>query len=54
MDAPPDTEDAALTAVEGIDRGPVSDWLAANVAGAVAPFSFELIAGAAQANEKPG
>jgi aminoglycoside phosphotransferase (APT) family kinase protein len=45
MDALPDTEDAALTAVEGIDRGPVSDWLAANVAGAVAPFSFELIAG---------
>jgi len=45
MDAPPDTEVAALTAVEGIDRGPVSDWLAANVAGAGAPFSFELIAG---------
>jgi aminoglycoside phosphotransferase (APT) family kinase protein len=32
-------------AVEGIDRGPVSAWLSANVAGAEAPFTFELIAG---------
>ncbi len=31
--------------VEGIDRGPVSEWLAANVDGAVPPFDFELIAG---------
>ena len=45
MDGPPDTDAAGSTAVEGIDRGPVSDWLAANVAGAVAPFSFDLIAG---------
>src|SRR5271156_5455162 len=45
MDAPPDTDAAGLTAVEGIDRGPGSDWLATNVAGAVAPFTFDLIAG---------
>jgi aminoglycoside phosphotransferase (APT) family kinase protein len=31
--------------VTGIDVPKVSSWLAANVAGAVAPFSFELIAG---------
>jgi len=31
--------------VEGIDRGPVSGWLAANVDGAVPPFDFALIAG---------
>jgi aminoglycoside phosphotransferase (APT) family kinase protein len=36
-----DGQDALL----GIDVGPVSSWLEANVAGAVAPFSFELIAG---------
>ena len=29
----------------GIDVGPVSDWLAANIDGAVGPFTFELIAG---------
>ncbi len=28
----------------GIDRAPVDAWIAANVAGAVAPFSYELIA----------
>ena len=31
--------------VEGIDRGPVSGWLADNVDGAVPPFDFALIAG---------
>ena len=31
--------------VEGIDVEPVSRWLEANVAGAVAPFSFERIGG---------
>src|SRR5271157_6280819 len=31
--------------VEGIDRGPVTDWLVANVDGSVAPLTFELIAG---------
>ena len=31
--------------VEGIDRGPVTQWLAANVAGSVAPYQFDLIAG---------
>jgi aminoglycoside phosphotransferase (APT) family kinase protein len=31
--------------VEGIDRGPVTDWLAAHVTGSVPPYSFELIAG---------
>jgi aminoglycoside phosphotransferase (APT) family kinase protein len=31
--------------VHGIDDGPVSAWLAANVDGAVAPFRFEVIAG---------
>ena len=31
--------------VEGIDRGPVTGWLSANVAGSVAPYEFELIAG---------
>jgi aminoglycoside phosphotransferase (APT) family kinase protein len=45
MDAAPHAEDTAPPQVEGIDPGPVTDWLAANVAGAVAPFSFELIAG---------
>jgi aminoglycoside phosphotransferase (APT) family kinase protein len=45
MDAAPDTEDIAGATVEGIDLGPVTSWLSANVAGAVAPFSFELIAG---------
>ncbi len=29
----------------GVDVGPVSTWLAANIDGAVGPFSFELIAG---------
>ncbi len=32
-------------AVHGIDRNRVSRWLADNVAGAVAPFEFELIVG---------
>jgi aminoglycoside phosphotransferase (APT) family kinase protein len=45
MHAAPHTEDIARAAVEGIDPGPVTDWFAANVAGAVAPFSFNLIAG---------
>ncbi len=31
--------------VEGIARGPVSEWIASTVAGALAPFTFELIAG---------
>jgi aminoglycoside phosphotransferase (APT) family kinase protein len=51
MDAAPDTAVTAPDApagapqVEGIDRGPVTDWLVANVDGSVAPFTFELIAG---------
>ena len=48
MDAPADTAEptpAAQADVEGIDRGPVTEWLVANVAGSVAPFEFELIAG---------
>ena len=48
MDAAPDTTATPATdepAVEGIDRDPVSDWLAANVAGSVPPYGFELIAG---------
>jgi aminoglycoside phosphotransferase (APT) family kinase protein len=48
MDAAPDTTATPATdepAVEGIDRDPVSDWLAANVAGSVPPYRFELIAG---------
>mgnify|MGYP000881443741 CR=1 FL=1 len=32
-------------ALQGIDAANVSRWLAANVAGAVPPFRFELIAG---------
>lgn len=31
--------------IRGIHAGPVSDWLAKHVAGAVPPFAFELIAG---------
>jgi aminoglycoside phosphotransferase (APT) family kinase protein len=31
--------------MQGIDEAPVSAWLAANIAGAQAPFTFELIAG---------
>lgn len=31
--------------VPGIERGPVSDWLAANIPGAVPPFRFAVIAG---------
>jgi aminoglycoside phosphotransferase (APT) family kinase protein len=31
--------------MEGIDEGPVSAWLDANIASLVSPFSFELIAG---------
>jgi aminoglycoside phosphotransferase (APT) family kinase protein len=38
----PGPDDAA---VEGIDHDAVSSWLVANVAGAVGPFTFELIAG---------
>ena len=48
MDAAPDTDDTQRTdgtAVEGIDVGRVTDWLTANVSGAVAPFTFDLIAG---------
>ena len=46
MDAAPNAADTAdLPDVEGIDRGPVSDWLAANVAGSVPPYDFALIAG---------
>jgi aminoglycoside phosphotransferase (APT) family kinase protein len=36
---------AAERAVPGIDTEPVSAWLAANVAGVVPPFAFELITG---------
>ena len=43
MDAVPATTDQS--AVEGIDRGPVTDWLSANVASSVPPYDFELIAG---------
>jgi aminoglycoside phosphotransferase (APT) family kinase protein len=42
MEAGPPTVDAA---VEGIDRARVTEWLSATVAGAKAPFAFELIAG---------
>ena len=31
--------------VEGIDRGPVTEWMAANVAGSLPPYNFDLIAG---------
>lgn len=31
--------------VKGIAHGPVSDWLATNIPGAVAPFSFSMITG---------
>ena len=31
--------------MQGIDIEPVSNWMVANVAGAVAPFTFDLIAG---------
>ena len=34
-----------MTPVQGIDIEPVSAWLASNIAGAVAPFTFDLIAG---------
>ncbi len=46
-DALTDAADATTVAtpVEGIDVGPVTDWLAANVSGVVPPFRFELIAG---------
>ena len=51
MDAAPNTDSPAADSgapeavVEGIDRGPVTEWLATNVAGAVPPFAFDLIAG---------
>jgi aminoglycoside phosphotransferase (APT) family kinase protein len=34
-----------MTAVEGIDTGPVTDWFEANIAGSKRPLAFELIAG---------
>ena len=34
-----------MPVVQGISLEPVSNWLEANIAGAVAPFTFELIAG---------
>jgi aminoglycoside phosphotransferase (APT) family kinase protein len=34
-----------LPLVQGIDVAPVSAWLESNIAGAVAPFTFDLIAG---------
>jgi aminoglycoside phosphotransferase (APT) family kinase protein len=34
-----------VTPVQGIDIEPVSAWLASNIVGAVAPFTFDLIAG---------
>ena len=34
-----------MTAVVGIDQGPVSAWFEENIAGAEPPFAFELIAG---------
>ena len=48
MDAPAQTAGDPTSVepdVEGIDRGPVTDWLAATVVGSVPPFDFELIAG---------
>ena len=45
MDAAPAGRAPTVAAVEGIDARPVSDWLAANIAGRQPPFSFELIAG---------
>jgi hypothetical protein len=33
------------SATSGIDEQPVSDWLVRNIAVAVAPFRFDLIAG---------
>ena len=44
-DSPAADSGAPGTDVEGIDRGPVTEWLAANVVGAVPPFEFDLIAG---------
>lgn len=40
-----DTDSVLDTVVAGLDRGAVTDWLTANVAGATAPFHFEVIAG---------
>ena len=40
-----DPSPGAESELKGIDPGPVSDWLAANVEGALAPFHFELITG---------
>jgi aminoglycoside phosphotransferase (APT) family kinase protein len=52
MDVAPNTADSDHSTavegqpdVEGIERGPVTEWLAANVAGSVAPYDFDLIAG---------
>ncbi len=48
-DEPPTADlseaDVAEGDLPGVDVEPVSTWLAANIDGAVAPFSFELIAG---------
>jgi len=38
-------EPAGTAAVEGIDRDRVTEWLGTHLAGAVAPYEFELIAG---------
>jgi len=45
MDAAPHATATADIVVEGIDRGAVTEWFEANVAGSVPPFGFELIAG---------
>ncbi|MGD0880086.1 MAG: phosphotransferase family protein [Acidimicrobiales bacterium] len=52
MDAVSQTDETAAEdivadriGVEGIDSRPVTEWLAANVAGSVPPYDFELIAG---------
>src|SRR5665213_373181 len=46
MDAAPNAaETVDQPDVEGIDRGPVTECLAANVVGSVPPYDFELIAG---------
>lgn len=39
------SDSPAAPSTEGIDHARVTEWLSANIEGAVAPFTFELIAG---------
>ncbi len=41
----PDQRSTESPDVDGIDRGPVTAWLEANIDGAVGPFDFEMIVG---------